>query len=592
MTLVATIDAGGSGVKLGVVSLETWRTLATVRREYASSSPGPGLLEWDPAAWWGVIESALAEAITAAGEPPGRYAGIVCTGMRIPFVLVDDCREPVAPGLLAPDARGRAYVGEVREALGEDALYATTGHWSAPHFGLPKLLWFVREQTGPWRRTRWILQFSDWLPERLSGAVASERSAASMSQMLDVSARQWAAPLLEATGIDGRRLPPLCDAGANLGGLRPGVARRVGLPAGTPVHAGGGDSHLACLGAAGLDGDSLVVVSGTTTPIMIATREPWLDPAVTPLVSAHLRPGRWAAETNVGTSGAMLRWLRDLTGSDYASLERLASSSPPGAHGALVCAPNPEWGAARWADVPPVSLIGADPARSVGDLARAVLESSAHAIAPNLARLETVARGRSGGVVLTGGGRTAFGAQLLADVLGRPVVVPELEGRRGARWCAARRGPRSPVARAAAACVRARPGAPRGLCPAHATLRRGLRAAARGIAGSRSVENVAHDRPDRGCARGTGGPRLRAPRPSRRAARRRPARRRRRSGRRLDPGGRSLRRRRAPGAAVAPLGGVRARRAGERRRARRRRRAGGSPSCTRRGATRRRSPSS
>ena len=29
--------------------------------------------------------------------------------------------------------------------------------------------------------------------------------------------------------------------------------------------------------------------------------------------------------------------------------------------------------------------------------------------------------------MLTGGGRTAFGAQLLADVLGRPVVVPELE---------------------------------------------------------------------------------------------------------------------------------------------------------------------
>ena len=221
MTLVATIDAGGSGVKLGVVSLETWRTLATVRREYASSSPGPGLLEWDPAAWWGVIESALAEAITAAGEPPGRYAGIVCTGMRIPFVLVDDCREPVAPGLLAPDARGRAYVGEVREALGEDALYATTGHWSAPHFGLPKLLWFVREQTGPWRRTR-----LDPAVQRLAGGAPLWRRRERALRGVDVAdaRRLGTAVGRSAARGDGdrrQRLPPLCDAGANVGGLRP-----------------------------------------------------------------------------------------------------------------------------------------------------------------------------------------------------------------------------------------------------------------------------------------------------------------------------------------------------------------------------------
>ena len=43
MTLAATIDAGGSGVKLGVVCLETWRVLATVRREYTPLVRAPGL---------------------------------------------------------------------------------------------------------------------------------------------------------------------------------------------------------------------------------------------------------------------------------------------------------------------------------------------------------------------------------------------------------------------------------------------------------------------------------------------------------------------------------------------------------------------
>jgi sugar (pentulose or hexulose) kinase len=124
----------------------------------------------------------------------------------------------------------------------------------------------------------------------------------------------------------------------------------------------------------------------------------------------------------------MLRWLRDLSVRDHDALDALASASPLGARGAFVCAANPEWGPAEWADVPPISLVGVGPAHGVGDLARAVLESSAHAVACNLARLESLVDEPRADIALTGGGgRSAFAAQLLADVLGRRVVVPELE---------------------------------------------------------------------------------------------------------------------------------------------------------------------
>jgi sugar (pentulose or hexulose) kinase len=320
------------------------------------------------------------------------------------------------------------HLEEAREAVGADALYATTGHWSAPHFGLPKLLWYVRERRELWKRTRWVLQFCDWLLERLCGVVASEHSSASMSQLLDVSSREWATAVLDATGIDADRLPPLRAAGSLAGGLRPDVARRVGLLPGTPVHVGGGDTHLASHGAGALERDSVTVVAGTTTPIMLATVRPLLDPHVRPLVSVHVVPGRWAAETNVGTSGAMLRWLRDLSARDYDALDALASASPLGARGAFVCAANPEWGPAEWADVPPISLVGVGPAHGVGELARAVLESSAHAVACNLSRLESLVDEPRAEIALTGGGgRSPFAAQVLADVLGRRVVVPELE---------------------------------------------------------------------------------------------------------------------------------------------------------------------
>jgi xylulokinase len=425
LTLAATIDAGGSGVKIGVVCTRSWRLVADVRREYRPTSRAPGLLEWDPAAWWRTIVGALADAVAAAGEPASSYLGITCTAMRIPFVLVDEALEPVAPGVLVPDRRGALHAGALRDEIGSDALYRATGHWAAFHFGLPKLVWYVRERPALWERTRWVLQMHDWLLARLCGRVASEPSSASMSQLLDVSQRTWSRPVLAAAGVDAARLPSLLDAGTVAGGLREELAAEVGLAPGTPVHVGGGDTHVAGLGAGAVVEGSTVVVAGTTTPMHLTTGEPALDLAVRPLVSAHLRPGAFAAETNVSTSGSMLRWLRDLTGQGYEALEAQADAAPLGARDLQLAVANPEWGEQAWSQVPPGSLVGLTPNHSVGDVARAAYESATHAIAIDLERLDTLAPQAGLPVLLTGGGaQSPFAAQLLADVSGREVVVP------------------------------------------------------------------------------------------------------------------------------------------------------------------------
>ena len=90
-----------------------------------------------------------------------------------------------------------------------------------------------------------------------------------------------------------------------------------------------------------------VVVAGSTTPMHLATAEPRLDLVVRPLVSAHLRPGVFAAETNVSTSGSMLRWLRNTTALDYPALEAAADDSPLGARGVVVAARTPSGAKAR-----------------------------------------------------------------------------------------------------------------------------------------------------------------------------------------------------------------------------------------------------
>jgi xylulokinase len=426
--LVLTLDAGGSGVKAAVVSARDGSVAGSARRDYSPQYPAPGLVEFDPDAWWTEIAAAGAAAAEHADRPSDEYLAVTCTAMRIPFVLLDAERRPVGPGVLNIDTRGEQYLDEVRSALGPERLYELTGHWAGPKFGLPKLLWFARGRPELWRRVRHVLQLHDWLCLRLSGELVGEPSSVSMAQLLDVTRRTWATELLDALELDAGLLPPLREAGEWLGGLTAEAAEALRLAEGTAVHVGGGDTHVVCLGAgAARDGD-VTIVAGSTAPIHLTATEPLLDQEHEPLVSAHLRPGLWAMETNAGTTGLMYGWLREVGCRDYAALDELAAAAPPGARGLMVTAPNPRWGEASWSRTPPVALLGLTPGHSLGDVARATLESICHAVKGNLESLEGARGGPVDRVYLTGGAsRSSFFAQLTADVLNREVYVPAVE---------------------------------------------------------------------------------------------------------------------------------------------------------------------
>jgi xylulokinase len=448
--LVLTIDAGGSGVKATVLSAATGRLLACVRRGYRASFPAAGLAEWEPATWWGVVVEACRDAVAQAGAAPAEYAGLTATGMRGPFVLVDGEGEHVAPGVLVPDQRGASQLARIEAAIGRDRLYERTGHWLSARWGLCKLLWFAEAAPAPLARARQVLQLHDWLIQRLSGAVVSEPSSASMSQLLDIRRRAWATDLLAELGLGELPLPQLVDAGTRAGGLLAGVAGEIGLLAGTPVHAGGGDTHVSALGVSAVDEGAIAVVAGTTTAIQLTDETVPSRSAQAPLVSAHLRPGRYALETNAGETGAIYRWLADLgavgapDGAD--ALERLARAAPLGARDLLVTAARPRWGEEAWGRLAPVTLFGIRAEHSLGDLARAAIECATYATAAAIGVLVAL-RGAAGVRIRATGGasRSALWAQTLADVLGREVEVADVA---------------EPSARGGAALVR--PGAERG----------------------------------------------------------------------------------------------------------------------------------
>jgi sugar (pentulose or hexulose) kinase len=210
----------------------------------------------------------------------------------------------------------------------------------------------------------------------------------------------------------------------------------MGLLAGTPVHAGGGDTHVSALGVGAAQAGAIAVVAGSTTAIQLTDEVVPARGEQAPLVSAHLAPGSFALETNAGETGVIYRWLAELGSGDDegpsadrgAELERLASAAPLGARDLLVTAARPRWGEEAWGRLAPVTLFGVRFEHSLGDLARAATECATYATAAAVGVLVGLRSPAPVRVRATGGAsRSGLWAQTLADVLGHTVEVADVE---------------------------------------------------------------------------------------------------------------------------------------------------------------------
>jgi xylulokinase len=428
--IVVTLDCGGSGAKAHAFDAAGGGHLASTASAYPAPSGDPGL--FDPEEWWAAAALSLRLLVEDLGEPAGSFAGVTVSAVRIPTVLLDRQGEPTGPSTLNTDRRGERALDEVVAAIGAEELYTLTGHWPAPELGLGKLLWTRSQLPELWRRTATVLQLHDWFAYRLCGVVASEPSSAAMSQLLAVEGTRWAAEVLGAARVKASLLPEIVPAGTRLGGLAGDIASATGLPAGLPVHAGGGDTHISALSAAGAS-RCPVVVAGTTTPAQVAVAE--LPPSSQrfPLfTSAHVLAGHYALESNAGvTAGvlARLQGLDELSGGQLASALVGRGFELKPALGQLdVLSGNPFFSPEQWSGWPPPTVVGLRPSHSGADVRQAGLLGVAYALRGVVETLDRCCGTSSLPLVLTGGMSTNHGwDQVVAEVCRREVLVRPLE---------------------------------------------------------------------------------------------------------------------------------------------------------------------
>ncbi|MFC4009310.1 FGGY-family carbohydrate kinase [Nonomuraea purpurea] len=428
--VVCAIDVGTSGTRAAIVRPDG--TIVRELRRDHPPAPGGG---FDPAGRWHALAALLRE-LTA-----GRDGRLVAAGIsgHVGCVLTGRAGEPVIEGASWSDSRGidlvRRAWGDTSARGGQEATrrggqsrlekaLRVTGRPEPSGGAVPLLAWLAARHPEAVRRVRWALSPKDDLILRLTGVAATDATSAAYTLGFDVAARDWAAELIAAAGVDPALFPPVHDASDVVGTVTAQAAAATGLPSGLPVVAGGPDGTTGAAAVLGARTDVIVDVAGTTDVLNRVLTDPGGVPAGVAVLNPYVLPGHWSWGGPTGMTGGAVAYLLRLLGlGELAepSLTAAMAALPPGSDGLSVV---PLISGARFPDWRPAergALWGLDERHTPAHVLRAAQEGAAYVVRAGLDRIDPSA---SLPVLLAGGvARSADLCGLRADVTGRPVLA-------------------------------------------------------------------------------------------------------------------------------------------------------------------------
>ena len=261
------LDAGSGGARCLLVDVDR-AALTTAWRAWELvpvAGAGTFQFDFDTALGWRLLGEASREVMQWADARPEEVLGIAACSMRHSVVLVGRAGETL---LAIPnrDARAVAEAMALSEERGQE-LHQRSGHWPAPIFTGPRLLWMAHETPDLLNRASAHLSLSDWVAYQLTRVPASEASQAGETSLMDLTTREWSWDVIESLGLARAIFPPLLTSGDRLGALTKEAAAHLGLRPDLPVAVGGADTQMALLGAGAVEPGQLAAVAGTTCPI-------------------------------------------------------------------------------------------------------------------------------------------------------------------------------------------------------------------------------------------------------------------------------------------------------------------------------------
>ncbi len=423
------IDAGTSIIK-AIVFSDNGRELSVARQQTTVLHPKPDWSEQDMHEVWDAVAGTVRNVAAASSEP---IRGIVCTAQGDGCWLVDESGEPTGNAILWNDARAAALVERWQEAGLVEASFRRSG--SVTYSGLPNaiLSWLHQHQPERVANSRWVLTCNGWLVSRMTGYFLVDPSDAA-NPFSDLSAGEYSEATLAEYGLseDLHRLPEVAAEEHAVWPLSDAAAHRMGLPPGLPVFMAPYDIVTTAYGSGATSAGQACVILGTTICAEVIRTS--IDCTGKPTgTTLPIQGGLFLRAMPTLTGCEALQWAADILGTEgIPGLEELAARASvrdtpfflpylsPGGERSPFFAPEATGSFHGLTFATPRSAI----ARAVYEGLSFVVRECLEAASNNAALTEVRVCG--------GGTRSDLWCQMIADVLGAPVLRPA-DSENGAR---------------------------------------------------------------------------------------------------------------------------------------------------------------
>jgi xylulokinase len=410
--LVVGVDSSTSACKVQVRDVETGTVVSSGRAPHPATTPPRS--EQHPRDWEQAFHDACAQAqVSTTHHPVALAVGAQQHGL----VVLDQRGDVLRPAKLWNDTESAQDAEELlRELAGGPAAWAAAcGSVPLAAFTVTKLRWLRRCQPEILRRAASVMLPHDWLTFRLTGQRVTDRGDASGTGYWSPAEARYRVDLLE----------DLIDPTVNWEAALPEVLsprNAAGKWAGTGalVGPGTGDNMAAALGL-GLRPGDLALSLGTSGTAFTVSEQPSADP--TGIVAGFAdATGRYLPLVCTLNATKVTDAVRRLLGVDLERFDALALEAPAGASGLVLV---PHFDGERTPNRPAATgtLTGLRSDVTPAQLARAAVEGVVCNLLEGADALGW--QHKEGRVFLIGGAaQSAAYRRVVADLTGRPVVVP------------------------------------------------------------------------------------------------------------------------------------------------------------------------
>jgi glycerol kinase len=431
MPYILALDQGTTSSR-AILFDEAGAIAATAQHEFEQFYPQAGWVEHDPMEILTSQFACAVEALGRVGARPRDVAAIGITNQRETVIVWERATgKPIYPAIVWQDRRTAALCSELEASGVGESVSAKTGLVLDPYFSATKVAWILDHVEGARARAeRGELAFGtvdSWLIWHLTSGTrhVTDVTNASRTLLFNIVKGEWDAELLRIFRVPEGLLPEVVWSSERVGE----VTTTLGL-GGATIAGIAGDQQAALFGqlcwAAGeaknTYGTGCFLLQHIGTEFTRSKHR-----LITTLAASASRRLEYALEGSVFIGGAVVQWLRDnlkLIGSS-AEVEQLAAGLPDS--GGLVMVPAfVGLGAPHWDTHAGGLLIGLRRDTTPGHIARAALESIAFQVADVLEAVQSETTPLAALRVDGGAAVNNLLMQFQADLLGVPVVRPQV----------------------------------------------------------------------------------------------------------------------------------------------------------------------